>query len=283
MEFNLQDPLTSFIQQQPCTMSELFASESDHMPSLNGLTSFNNADFRSEAISLMLQVQFSCNLDPFVAYLASNYLDRFLSRQEIAQGKPWLLRLIVISCLSLASKMKNTPFSFSDIQNEGCIFEAQSIQRTELLILGTLEWRMRSITPFSFLDFFISSTELKDPSMEKVHKERASEIIFNAHYDIKFLKFKPSIIAAAALISASHELFPLQYSATRTSISACEYLDEETLFNCCSLMEELVRTEENESTLDTSFTSTETPVSVLERNMKKRSRMDGLCCINNLI
>ncbi|KAI4296594.1 hypothetical protein L6164_036542 [Bauhinia variegata] len=267
MEFNLEDPLTCFKEQQPCTMLELFASESEHMPSLSSLTSFNNADFRCEAISLMLQVQFSC---PFVAYLAVNYLDRFLSRQEIPQGKPWLLRLIVISCLSLASKMNNTPFSLSDLQQEGSIFEAQSIQKMELLILGALEWRMRSITPFSFLHFFISLTELKDPSLEKSLKERASEIIFNAHNDIRFLKFKPSIIAASALISASHELFPLQDSTTRASISACGYLDEETLSQCFSLMQEMVRTEANESTLDTSFSSTETPVSVLERNTKRR-------------
>lgn len=192
MDFELEDPLASFKeQQQACTISELFASESDHIPSPNCLSSTHfHISFRCEAISLILQVklrpiinctcstqfllfhvthmpqfvmflqvQLSCNLDPFVAYLAKNYLHRFMSRQEIPvsmylmiplyrkvgktweqlhlnqiprfqhffvslilvlslqQGKPWLTRLVVISCLSLASKMKNnTPLSFSELQ-----------------------------------------------------------------------------------------------------------------------------------------------------------------------
>ncbi|KAF7803574.1 putative cyclin-D6-1 [Senna tora] len=269
MEFDLEDPLGS---SSSSSISKLFALESDHMPTYHHCFSF-----RCEAISLIsqfLQLQFSCNLDPFVAYLAVNYLDRFVSRKEIEQGKPWLLRLIVISCLSLASKMNNIPFSLSDLQIEGCIFEAQSIQKMEFLILGALKWRMRSITPFSFLHFFISlaELELKDPSFKQALKHRASEIIFNAHYDIKFVGFKPSIVAASALISASHEVFPLQYSAVRASITACEYLHQETVSKCFNLMQEMEKIEAKESWFDyeSSIISTEIPVSVLESNTKRR-------------
>jgi len=35
------------------------------------------------------------------------------------------------------------------------IFEAKTIQRMELLVLSTLKWRMQSITPFTFLDYFL--------------------------------------------------------------------------------------------------------------------------------
>ncbi|XP_015943361.1 putative cyclin-D6-1 [Arachis duranensis] len=272
MEFDLEDPLSCFKEQEAYTITELFASESDHMPAPNYLNSTHfRASFRCEAISLILQVQFSCNLDPSVAYLAINYLHRFMSRQEIPMEKPWLLKLVVISCLSLASKMKNTPLSISDIQIEGCIFESQTVGKMELLILGALEWRMRSITPFPFLHFFISSTELKDPSLKQVLKEQATKIIFNAHNDIKLLEYKPSTIAASALISASRELCPQQYTMLRASIAACENLDEDSLTKCIDLMQEMVMwTEANESTIDTSFLSTETPVSVLERSIKRR-------------
>lgn len=50
--------------------------------------------------------------------------------------------------------------------------------------------------------------------------------------DIKLLEYKPSTIAAAALLYASHELFPQQYSILRTSITACEYIHE---VNYCQL------------------------------------------------
>jgi cyclin D6 len=50
----------------------------------------------------------------------------------------------------------------------------------ELLILDTLDWRMRSITPFSFVRFFISLSQLKDPALTQTLKDRATEIIFKA-------------------------------------------------------------------------------------------------------
>ncbi|KAE9591790.1 putative cyclin [Lupinus albus] len=284
MEFDLEDPLANFKEHQNYTISQLFASESDHMPSPNSLAlTHSHVLFRCEAVSLILQVkfkfcyvmlfqvQFSCNLDPFVTYLAINYLYRFMSRQEIP-GKLWLLRHVAISCLSLASKMKNISLSLSDIQKQGCVLEAQCVHRMELIILGALNWRMRSITPFPFLHFFLSLAELKDQALKEALKERASEIIFNAQNDIKLLEYKPSTIAASALMYASHELLSSrQYSILRASNTACEYLDEETLSNCFKLIQEMVRMEAKESMVNTttSFLSTETPMSVLERSIKR--------------
>ncbi|XP_020991940.1 putative cyclin-D6-1 [Arachis duranensis] len=140
-----------------------------------------------------------------------------------------------------------------------------------ILVLSALEWRMRLITPFSFLHFFIFSTELKDPSLKYVLKEQATKIIFNAHNDIKLLEYKPSTIAASALISASCELCLKQYTMRRASIAACKYLDEDLLTKCIDLMQEMVMlTEANESTIDTSFLSIEPPVSMLERSIKRQ-------------
>ncbi|OIV91624.1 hypothetical protein TanjilG_09036 [Lupinus angustifolius] len=279
MEFDLENPLANFEEHQNCTISQLFASESDHMLSPNSLAlTHSHVLFRCEAVSLILQVQFSCNLDPFVTYLAINFLHRFMSRQEIPcselqQGKPWLLRHVAISCLSLASKMKNVSLSLSDIQNQGCVLEAQCVHRMELLILGALNWRMRSITPFPFLNFFLSLAEFKDQALNETLKERASEIIFNAQNDIKLLEYKPSTIAASALMYASHELLsPPQYSILRASNAACEYLDEDTLSKCFKLIQKIVMMEAKDSMVytTTSFLSSETPMSVLERSIKRQ-------------
>lgn len=73
-------------------------------------------------------------------------------------------------------------------QKQGCNFDAQSIQKMELVILGALNWRMRSITPFPFLHFFISLAEIKDQSLKQALKERASEIIFNAHNGTSYIQ-----------------------------------------------------------------------------------------------
>ncbi|XLU80556.1 hypothetical protein S245_003976 [Arachis hypogaea] len=131
---------------------------------------------------------------------------------------------------------------------------------------------MRLITHFSFLHFFIFSMKLKDPSLKQVLKEQAIKIIFNAHNGtLLLLEYKPSTIAASALISTSRELCPQQYTMLRASIATCEYLDKDLLTKCIDLIQEMVMlTEANESTIDTSFLSIEPPVSMLERSIKRR-------------
>ncbi|XVF87600.1 hypothetical protein PTKIN_Ptkin18bG0133000 [Pterospermum kingtungense] len=273
--FDLEDPFTSLKQNQPDKISTLFSSESDHMPSQNYVQCLNTSDFhvsfRQEAVSLILQAQYSCNLDPYTPYLAVNYMDRFISRQEIPQGNPWVLRLVVTACISLAAKMMEIGFSSSNFQKqERFIFDASTIQRMELLVLDALNWRMRSVTPFSFICFFISMFELKDPPLTQALKDRATDIIFQARNEIKLLEFKPSIIAASALLLASHELFPLQYPSFETSILSCEYVNKENLLKCFNEMQEMVIKETSESVVDTvSSSSTRTPISVLDCHCNK--------------
>lgn len=307
MEFDLENPFTSLEEHQSDTLLDLFAAESDHMPSHNFIQCLKITDFyvslRQEAVSLILQVQFSCNFEPFISYLAVTYLDRFISRQEIPQGKPWVLRLLVVSCISLAAKMKNTHFSLSKVQgDEELIFDAQTIHRMELLILDALNWRMRSVTPFSFLCFFISLFEPKDPPLTQALKDRATDIIFRAHNEIKLLEFRPSVIAASAVLLSSHELFPLQFPSFKTSILNRDYVNKENLSKCFDTMQEMVEMEGYESILDT-MSSSRTPSSVVdykcaksesqqvtnsssittttvtpEKREIKRRKINGFCC-----
>ncbi|XAR53415.1 hypothetical protein NMG60_11021960 [Bertholletia excelsa] len=81
-------------------------------------------------------------------------------------------RLSAVSSLSLDAKMEKFQLSLSDIQgDDGFKFDAQSVQRMELHILATLNWRMRSITPFSFLHFFLSLFDLEDPQLTRALKD----------------------------------------------------------------------------------------------------------------
>ncbi|GFS31839.1 hypothetical protein Acr_00g0019470 [Actinidia rufa] len=70
--------------------------------------SLKSSDFdvsdRSEALSLISR--FSCHFDPFLPYLAANYLDRFLSNLDIPLAEPWVVKLLAIPCFSLALKMR---------------------------------------------------------------------------------------------------------------------------------------------------------------------------------
>ncbi|KAJ6763757.1 CYCLIN-D6-1-RELATED [Salix purpurea] len=240
MDFSLENPLGDPREFHFDTIpSDLFLIESDHMPSkiLREIIDFDES-FRREAVSSVLRV--SCNFDPSLSYLAVNYLDRFLSSHGIPQPKPWLFRLLAVACVSLAAKMKEEEFCISDIQGDGgFVFDAKTIQKMEVLILGALNWRMRSVTPFSFISFFISLFKPEDPPLKQALKARASEIIFKAQDDINLLEFKPSLIAASALLYASQELFPMQLLCFRKAISNCSYVNKENLLQCYDAMQEI--------------------------------------------
>ncbi|PNT08413.1 hypothetical protein POPTR_013G149000v4 [Populus trichocarpa] len=268
MDFNLENPLANSHDFHFDTIpSDLFLIESDHMPSNNYLNTLKEMDFdgsfRREAISSVLRV--SCNFDPSLSYLAVNYLDRLLSSQGIPQPKPWLFRLLAVACVSLAAKMKEAEFCISDTQGDGgFVLDTQTIQKMEVLILGALNWRMRSITPFSFISFFISLFKPKDPPLRQALKARASEIIFKAQNDINLLEFKPSLIAASALLYASHELFPMQFLCFRKAISNCSHVNKENLLQCYNAMQEIAM-DGYRSQFDM-VSSSDTPVNVLDQH-----------------
>ncbi|KAM7498208.1 hypothetical protein LguiA_022622 [Lonicera macranthoides] len=258
MEFHLENPLTD-------TFISLFENESQHMPPNTYSQILRAMDFNSsvrrEIISLISQL---CHkFDSFLSYLSINYLDRYLSIRSIPEEKPWILRLVAVSCVSLALKMRKTESSVSDIQNDcGFIFDSQTIQRMELLILGALKWRMRSITPFSFINFFTSLFKFKDPPLKQALKARATEIIFKAQNELKLLEFRPSIISASALLSASHELFPLQFISFKESILNCSHVNKEKLIECYNEMQAIAM-EGYVSVLDT-VSCTASPATVLD-------------------
>ncbi|KAI4334039.1 hypothetical protein L6164_018779 [Bauhinia variegata] len=267
MEFDLENPLENFQEHHSDAVSFLFLIESDHIPSQNYLQSLQTRDFdvsvRREVVSLISQ--FSCSFEQVLSYLAINYLDRFLANQGILQPKPWALRLLAVSCFSLAAKMMKTEFSISDIQGDGgIIFEAQTIQRMEALILGALQWRMRSITPFSFIPFFINLFRLNDPTLKQVLKDRATDIILKSQREIKLLEFKPSIIAASALLSASHELLPFLYPCFLIAVSDCYYINKESILQCYNVIQD-VAIQGYESVFNM-VASSDTPMNVLDHH-----------------
>ncbi|URE37431.1 Cyclin, N-terminal domain [Musa troglodytarum] len=225
-------------EQQPRwgSISALFAAEADHIVSTVGAI---DPSARRDAVSLVLQ--FDCNLDPFVACLAINYIDRYLSKREIPIEKPWIVRLLSISCLSLASKMKETCKPLADfLREKDFVFDAQTIRRMELLVLEALDWRMRSITPFSFLRFFTSFFSPAQPPLLQALQAQATQILLKTqngnHAEMKVLEFKPSVVAASALLSAAYEFFPVQFPAFRSAVASCEFVNEEELRECSSAM-----------------------------------------------
>ncbi|GMI88452.1 Cyclin D6;1 [Hibiscus trionum] len=268
MDSNTQTPLTH------SSPASLFLAESHHIHMPTPQPTDALLCSRRQAISSISQ--FATKLDPFISYLAVSYLERFLSSQAMPQQpKTWVLRLIAISCVSLAAKMNETDFSLADFQADGgFMFDAQTIERMEYVILGALKWRMRPITPFSFVSFFVSFFKPTDPSLTQALNARAVEIISKTQSDVKHLEFKPSIIAASALLSASNELFPSKFPCYHKAISSCSYVHKENLLECYNWMEEIGKERDDEWMFDM-VSRCNTAVNVLDQQFSCSESENG--------
>ncbi|KAK8716623.1 hypothetical protein V6N13_043928 [Hibiscus sabdariffa] len=165
---------------------------------------------RLDAIEWIFNTRETFGFQVHTAYLAVTYFDRFISIRSIDEGKLWAVRLLSIACLSLAVKMEECKVAvLSEFHTEDYEFQSKVIQRMELLVLSTLEWKMNSITPFSYLHYFIR--KLHAESNPKGLISKAPELIIaiikelNAsNAEINSADYRPSTIAAAAVLAASN-------------------------------------------------------------------------------
>ncbi|XP_074263592.1 cyclin-D4-1-like [Silene latifolia] len=230
-----------FLQSDEC-LSSLFDKEMQHFVGFDYLKRLRNGDLdliaRNEAVNWIEKVQSHYNFGPLCFYLSVNYLDRFLSTYELPKGKAWMMQLLAVACLSIAAKIDENDVPFSlDLQvcESKYIFEAKTIQRMELLVMSTLNWRMQSVTPFSFIDYFLyklNCDQVPPPSLIF----QAIQLIVSTIKGIDLLEYKPSEIAAAVAIAVSEETQTVQNPDTPFSTLFPEQLEKERVMKCVEMM-----------------------------------------------
>ncbi|KAE8682799.1 Interferon-related developmental regulator family protein / IFRD protein family isoform 1 [Hibiscus syriacus] len=192
---------------------------------------------RLEAITWILRARAAFGFRFQTAYLSMTYFDRFLSRKSIDSEKSWAMQLLSIACLSLAAKMEEMEVpALSEFQIEGCNFDTKTIQRMELLVLNTLEWKMSLVTPFAFLHFFIWEMCKSSPPDMKV----ITHLILFTIKEVNVMEHRPSVVAVAAILRALNQRLTrkaLEY--TMNSVSFCGFLEIEGVFTCYNLMQKL--------------------------------------------
>ncbi|PIA40380.1 hypothetical protein AQUCO_02500226v1 [Aquilegia coerulea] len=220
--------------------------EGDYVPRFDYPARFQSqsldASARQESIAWILKVQAFYQFQPLTAYLSVNYMDRFLASRGLPEAKGWPLQLLSIACLSLAAKMEEPLVpSLVDLQVEGTkfIFEPRTICRMELLVLTALDWRLRSITPFTFIDYFASKIDSSGSCIGFLIS-RATQVILNAIQGINFLDYSPSSVAVASIIHAGKELPNLCLVTPGNAVAWCQGLSKDRIMECYQLMQEVV-------------------------------------------
>ncbi|CAN1311114.1 CYCD1-1 [Linum perenne] len=228
---------SSDIESSSCTeesIATFIVDEDRFVPGFDYLARFQtrslDASAREEAVTWILKVQAYYNFSPLTAYLAVNYLDRFLYSRRMPKTEGWPLQLLSAACLSLAAKMEEPMVpTLLDLQVESAkfVFEPRTIGRMELLVLSVLDWRLRSVTPFSFIGFFALFVHVYSP------------YTLSCTTEASFVEYRPSSIAAAAVLCAANEIPSLSLANPEHAESWCDGLSKEKILSCYTLMQEL--------------------------------------------
>lgn len=217
--------------------------ERDFVPGIDYVERFQSqpldASARQESVAWILKVQAYFGFQALTAYLAVNYFDRFLYSRRLPQNSGWPLQLLAVACISLAAKMEELLVpSLLDIQVEGAkyVFEPRTIRRMELVVLSVLDWRLRSVTPFSFISHFAYKLD-STGAYTGFLISRATQIVLSNIQESSFLEYWPSCIAAATILCASHDIPCFSLVNPELAESWCEGLNKEKIFSCYQLMQ----------------------------------------------
>ncbi|EXC12071.1 Putative cyclin-D6-1 [Morus notabilis] len=194
-------------------LEQLLAVECSSLPPECYAGSFLYVE-RELAVTIIFKYWKRENFDPFIAYLALNYFDRFVSTKRIPRimsSEVYDMELLVISCLTLAWKMRsrsftNPKFLVEQLQPRNIVTEDQYM-RMELCILKGLDWNLCVVTAFSFIPYL----ERKFNLFNRFRRRTINEIIIQSQKDIAVTKFSPSVIASASLLAASKYLYPHEF------------------------------------------------------------------------
>nr|XP_043622988.1 uncharacterized protein LOC122594617 [Erigeron canadensis] len=102
----------------------------------------------------------------------------------------------------------------------------------ELHILTGLNQRVRPVTAVTFLYFLIPGLKTLVDTQGSFPNIPSSRLLFNIQTDIRFTKFKPSTLAASAILVGSHQILPWSDSEFLKKISLSKFVKQSELEEC---------------------------------------------------
>ncbi|AQL01254.1 Cyclin-D2-1 [Zea mays] len=131
-----------------------------------------------------------------------------LVREADADQQPWMPQLLFVACLTIAAKMEETvvlrrlDIHQNQVPSEKYSFDLDAIQRMEIYVLDSLNWRMQVVTPFSYINYFVDKFTGGKP-LSCGFISRRTEIVLGSLEATKLLQFRPFEMAAVVLSAAA--------------------------------------------------------------------------------
>lgn len=167
-----------------------------------------NANMRSVLIDWLVEVSEEYKLVPDTLYLTVSYIDRFLSANVVNRQR---LQLLGVSCMLVASKYEEI---CAPPVEEFCYitdntYKKEEVLEMEISVLNRLQYDLTTPTTKTFLRRFIRAAQASC-KVSSLHLEFMGNYLAEltlVEYD--FLKYLPSLIAAAAVFVARMTLDPM--------------------------------------------------------------------------
>ncbi|KAL3813641.1 hypothetical protein ACJIZ3_014909 [Penstemon smallii] len=197
---------------------------------------------RNEGVKWILKVIAYFGYTAMTAVLAVNYYDRFVTSVCFQKDKPWMSQLAAVACLSIAAKVEETQVPLLldfQVEESKYVFEAKTIQRMEILILSTLDWKMNPVTPISFFDHIVRRFEL----FNNLHWEflkRCENVILSIITDCRFVQYLPSVIASAVMLYVIKEIEPYNAMEYQNQLTNVMKTSKEKIDGCHKLITDII-------------------------------------------
>ncbi|EOA13561.1 hypothetical protein CARUB_v10026622mg [Capsella rubella] len=237
-KFQFLPPLDTFLWDDDELLS-LISKENETNPCFgDGILDEFLVSCRREALDWVFRVKSHLGFTSLTAILAVNYFDRFMATIKFQADKPWMSQLVAVACLSLAAKVEEIRVPLLlDLQVEEAryVFEAKTIQRMELLILSTLQWRMHPVTPISFFDHIIR--RFGSERLQQLEFFRKCErLLISVVADTRFMSYIPSVLATAIMIYVIKELKPCDQVEYQSQILTLLKVNQNKVNECYELL-----------------------------------------------
>ncbi|KAI0499394.1 hypothetical protein KFK09_020297 [Dendrobium nobile] len=187
-----------------------------------------NERMRAILIDWLIEVHYKFELVEETLFLTVNLIDRFLARQSVPRKK---LQLVGVTAMLLACKYEEVmvPVVEDLIVISDRAYTRDEVLQMESSIVNTLQFNMSVPTPYMFMRRFLKAAQ-SDRQIELL----SSYIIELCLVEYEMLKFRPSMLAAAAVYTAQCSLKGFKHW-TRTS-ELCTKYSEVQLLDCSRMM-----------------------------------------------
>uniref|UniRef100_J3MHT3 Uncharacterized protein n=2 Tax=Oryza brachyantha TaxID=4533 RepID=J3MHT3_ORYBR len=190
-----------------------------------------NEKMRGILIDWLIEVHYKLELLDETLFLTVNIIDRFLARENVVRKK---LQLVGVTAMLLACKYEEVSVPVVEDLILICdrAYTRADILEMERMIVNTLQFDMSVPTPYCFMRRFLKAAE-SDKKLELM----SFFIIELSLVEYEMLKFRPSMLAAAAIYTAQCTI-----NGFKSWNKCCELhtkYSEEQLMECSKMMVEL--------------------------------------------